>query len=112
MRAYGNHAAVLGADSHTPGVQIGVAVKAFSQPNFWVELILIYLITFSARFLERSLRWLFAPNDSMLLCEIEAAREQQAQREAAARRKAGGAPKVSEQEMQPLHKGSDSPPLC
>ena len=104
--------AVLRADTWTIHLQIGVAVKAFSQPNFWLELILIYLATFSARFLERSLRWLFAPNDSMLLVEIEVAREQQAKREAAARRKGRGAPKVSEQEMQPLHKDNDSPPIC
>ncbi len=65
-------------------MQIGVAVKAFSQPNFWMELILIYVVTFSARFLERSVRWLFAPNDSMLLFEIEAAREQKAQKDRAA----------------------------
>ena len=65
-------------------VQIGVAMKAFSQPNFWMELILIYIVTFSARFLERSVRWLFAPNDSMLLFEIEAAREQQARKDRAA----------------------------
>ena len=89
-----------------------MAVKAFSQPNFWVELILIYLVTFSARFLERSLRWLFAPNDSMLLVEIEVTREQQAKREAAARRQARGAPKASEQEMQPLHKDNDALPIC
>ena len=31
---------------------------------------------------------------------------------AAARRKGRGAPKVSEQEMQPLHKDNDSPPIC
>ena len=101
-----------GAEHYTIGVQIGVAVKAFSQPNFWLELILIYLVTFSARFLERSLRWLFAPNDSMLLFEIEATREQQARREAAAGRRAKGAPKAHEQEMQPLHKDNDSPPIC
>ena len=90
--------------------QVGVAMKAFSQPNFWMELILIYIVTFSARFLERSLRWLFAPNDSMLLFEIEAAREEKARRGGAAP-PAGKAP----QEMKPLQKDSGakggSPPI-
>jgi len=92
-------------------VQIGVAVKAFSQPNFWMELILIYVVTFSARFLERSVRWLFMPNDSMLLFEIEAAREQKAKHEMAATTK-----RRAPQEMKPLHgdsmKVGDSPPIC
>lgn len=59
-------------------------MKAFSQPNFWMQLILIYIVTFSARFLERAVRWLFFPNDSMLLFEIEAAREQRARQGRAA----------------------------
>jgi hypothetical protein len=95
-------------------MQIGVALKAFSQPNFWVELILIYIVTFSARFLERSVRWLFAPNDSMLLFEIEAKRERErkgAERAAAAQRVA--APRG----LKPLPKSSGSsahgaPSMC
>ena len=95
-------------------VQIGVAIKAFAQPNFWVELILIYIVTFSARFLERSLRWLFAPNDSMLLFEIEAVRE----REQKGAKQAAAAQHASvPQEMKPLPKSSgssvhDTPPIC
>ena len=88
-----------------------MAVKAFSQPNFWMELILIYVVTFSARFLERSVRWLFMPNDSMLLFEIEAAREQEARKGKAATTK-----RMAPQEMKPLHednfKVEDSPPIC
>ena len=65
-------------------MQIGVAMKAFSQPNFWMQLILIYIVTFSARFLERAVRWLFFPNDSMLLFEIEDERRKEARQGRAA----------------------------
>jgi hypothetical protein len=94
--------------------QIGVAIKAFSQPNFWMELILIYIVSFSVRFLERSQRWLFAPNDSMLLFEIEAMREreQEGAKQAAVAQHAS-----APQEMKPLPKSSgssvhDMPPIC
>jgi hypothetical protein len=36
-----------------------------------VEVLLVYLITFSLRFAERSARWLFFPNDDMVLAERE-----------------------------------------
>ena len=76
-----------------------------------MELILIYAVTFSARFLERSLRWIFAPSDSMLLCEIEAVREAKAKREAGA-----ATQRRAPLQMKPLHKDSgcmeDSPPIC
>ncbi len=95
-------------------MQIGVAMKAFSQPNFWLELILIYIVTFSARFLERSVRWLFAPNDSMLLFEIEAAREQKARADRAAA--PGSMPEQEMRDMKiPLQKDAGikggSPPV-
>ncbi len=90
-------------------MQIGVAMKAFSQPNFWLELILIYIVTFSARFLERSVRWLFAPNDSMLLFEIEAAREQKARADRATATSHNSTPEQEMQEMKvPAHKDNGS----
>ena len=88
-------------------MQIGVAMKAFSQPNFWLELILIYIVTFSARFLERSVRWLFAPNDSMLLFEIEAAREQKA-RESRGLAPTGTPEREMKEMHMPLHKDNGS----
>ncbi len=56
-----------------PSAQIGVAVRIFSTPGFWMELILVYIVTFSVRYLERAVRWLFFPNDDMILAEVEAA---------------------------------------
>ena len=56
-----------------PSTQIGVAVRIFSTPGFWMELILVYIVTFSVRYLERAVRWLFFPNDDMILAEVEAA---------------------------------------
>lgn len=50
-----------------------MAVRIFSTPMFWMELIIVYIITFSVRYLERSVRWLFFPNDDMILAEVEAA---------------------------------------
>lgn len=54
-------------------LQIGVALRIFSSPAFWMELILVYIVTFSLRYCERALRWLFFPNDDMILAEAEAA---------------------------------------
>ena len=44
-----------------------MAYKIFSEPNFWLELLLVYCCTFSLRYLERAARWLFYPNDNMIL---------------------------------------------
>jgi hypothetical protein len=44
-----------------------MAYKIFSEPHFWLELLLVYVLTFSLRFLERAARWLFYPNDNMIL---------------------------------------------
>lgn len=54
-------------------IQIGVALRIFSSPGFWMELIAVYIITFSLRYMERAVRWLFFPNDDMILAEVEAA---------------------------------------
>lgn len=53
------------------GLQIGTGRALLGAPIFWVEVLLVYLITFSLRFAERSARWLFFPNDDMVLAERE-----------------------------------------
>jgi hypothetical protein len=55
--------------------QVGVALKMFSRVPFWMDLILVYIITFSLRYLERAVRWLFFPSDDLILAEWEAARD-------------------------------------
>ncbi len=53
------------------GAQIGTGRALLGAPIFWVEVLLVYLVTFSLRFAERSARWLFFPNDDMVLAERE-----------------------------------------
>ena len=50
--------------------QVGMAYKIFSEPFCWFDLILVYLLTFSIRYAERSARWLFWPNDNMILVRL------------------------------------------
>lgn len=45
-----------------------------------MELILVYIITFSLRYVERAARWLFYPNDDMILAEWEQLQTQQKRR--------------------------------
>ncbi len=47
-------------------------MQIFSNPNFWLQIIFIYTLTFGIRFLERAVIWLYRPNDSMVLSEMEA----------------------------------------
>ncbi len=47
--------------------QIGVGETLMATPAFWIQVLLIYIITFSVRFAERAWRWLFHPNDTMVL---------------------------------------------
>ncbi len=42
-----------------------------ATPAFWIQVLLIYIITFSVRFAERACRWLFHPNDTMVLAELQ-----------------------------------------
>ena len=51
--------------------QIGVSQKLMVTPQFWLQIVMVYFITFSLRFCERAARWLFYPNDSMVLAEVE-----------------------------------------
>ena len=47
----------------------------------------MYIVTFSLRYMERAVRWLFFPNDDMVLAEVEAAAD--ARSAAAARHRKG-----------------------
>ncbi|KAK9828339.1 hypothetical protein WJX74_009865 [Apatococcus lobatus] len=52
--------------------QDGVGNHIFSSATFWLVLVFVYSLTFGIRFLERSIIWLYRPNDSMILSEMEA----------------------------------------
>ena len=53
--------------------QIGVGQTLMATPRFWLQILLVYIIAFSLRVAERAARWLFFPNDNMVLAEIERA---------------------------------------
>jgi Phospholipid-translocating P-type ATPase C-terminal len=63
--------------------QSGVGVNLLSAPLFWMQLLLIYTLTFSTRVAERGFVWLFRPRDDMILAEMEAVVERDAKAEAA-----------------------------
>jgi len=48
-----------------------VGETLMATPAFWIQVLLIYIITFSVRFAERACRWLFHPNDTMVLAELQ-----------------------------------------
>ena len=52
--------------------QAGVGVNLLSAPLFWMQLALIYGLTFSSRLAERGFVWLYRPRDDMVLAEMEA----------------------------------------
>lgn len=52
--------------------QSGVGVNLLSSSLFWMQLLLIYALTFSSRLAERGCVWLFRPRDDMVLAEMEA----------------------------------------
>jgi hypothetical protein len=47
----------------------GIAVNVMATPFFWIALITVYSMTFTVRYLERSLKWLFRPDDNMMVAE-------------------------------------------
>ena len=51
--------------------QIGVGQTLMATPRFWLQILLVYIVAFSLRVVERAARWLFFPNDNMVLAEIE-----------------------------------------
>jgi len=51
--------------------QYGVAEDLFSTPIFWFIILSVYALTFGFRYFNRSVKWLFAPDDNMILAEHE-----------------------------------------
>lgn len=49
----------------------GVAANVMRTPFFWVSIVTVYAITFTIRYFERSAKWLFRPDDSMAIAELE-----------------------------------------
>jgi hypothetical protein len=49
----------------------GIGVNTMATPFFWIALITVYSMTFTVRYFERSLKWLFRPDKSMILAEWE-----------------------------------------
>lgn len=50
---------------------VGAAVQVLQTSTFWFSIIACNLLTFSARFLERTIVWVFRPQDTMILSEHE-----------------------------------------
>jgi hypothetical protein len=79
-------------------LQLGIGNYLLSAPMFWLEIILVYAITYGVRFMERSCRWLWEPNDDMILAEMETERPP------------GKGPRLASQlEMAPYESGLISP---
>eukprot|EP00210_Caulerpa_lentillifera_P001725 g1657.t1 len=51
--------------------QYGIAEDLFSTPIFWLTILAVYLITFGHRYFIRTTKWLFRPDDNMILAEYE-----------------------------------------
>jgi len=51
--------------------QYGVAEDLFSTPIFWFIILSVYSLTFGFRYFNRSVKWLFLPDDNMILAEHE-----------------------------------------
>jgi hypothetical protein len=49
----------------------GIAVNIMHTHFFWIALVTVYAMTFSIRYLERSTKWLFRPDDNMIRAELE-----------------------------------------
>ncbi|KAK9806980.1 hypothetical protein WJX72_009386 [[Myrmecia] bisecta] len=55
----------------------GANMRILASGIFWLELVVVYITTFGSRYLERSIKWLWFPNDSMILAEREVLEDQQ-----------------------------------
>jgi Phospholipid-translocating P-type ATPase C-terminal len=51
--------------------QSGVGQAIMASWWFWISLLTVYAMTFSIRYFERSVKWLFRPDDSMIIAELE-----------------------------------------
>ncbi|KDD73748.1 hypothetical protein H632_c1873p0, partial [Helicosporidium sp. ATCC 50920] len=60
----------LGIEYYDPA-NVGVAQEVMATGTFWFSIVVCYLVAFSVRFADRTLVWLFRPQDTMLLAEAE-----------------------------------------
>ncbi|GMH33051.1 hypothetical protein BSKO_00885 [Bryopsis sp. KO-2023] len=51
--------------------QYGVAENVFNTATFWLCIFSVYTLTFGYRYYMRSAKWLFRPDDNMILAEFE-----------------------------------------
>eukprot|EP01025_Chloroclados_australasicus_P031044 TRINITY_DN3132_c0_g4_i1.p1 TRINITY_DN3132_c0_g4~~TRINITY_DN3132_c0_g4_i1.p1 ORF type:complete len:1356 (-),score=176.40 TRINITY_DN3132_c0_g4_i1:580-4509(-) len=51
--------------------QVGVGLLLFSSTYYWFTIIVVYAIAFGWRFFERTVKWLFFPDDNVILAEKE-----------------------------------------
>lgn len=49
----------------------GIGLNIMRTPFFWIALLTVYSMTFSIRYFERSMKWLFRPDDNMIRAELE-----------------------------------------
>ena len=59
------------AFSYYDPANIGVALEVMASPTFWFSLLVCNLITFGARYAERTYLWAFKPQDTNILSEKE-----------------------------------------
>jgi hypothetical protein len=49
----------------------GIGANIVRTPFFWISLFTVYSMAFSIRYLDRSVKWLFRPDDNMIRAELE-----------------------------------------
>lgn len=59
------------AFSYYDPANIGVSDQVLSSATFWFVILVCYIITFGSRYLERTAKWAFKPQDSCILSEKE-----------------------------------------
>eukprot|EP00803_Ostreobium_quekettii_P002905 evm.model.scf_903.4 EVM.evm.TU.scf_903.4 scf_903:32108-44084(+) len=51
--------------------QFGTAANLFSTATFWLTILGVYAVTFGYRYLNRTYKWLYHPDDNMIVAEFE-----------------------------------------
>lgn len=51
--------------------QFGVAENLFATSSFWLTIVAVYAATFGYRYLSRTIKWLYYPDDNMIIAEFE-----------------------------------------
>lgn len=51
--------------------QFGTAENLFQSASFWLTIIAVYAVTFGYRYLNRVFKWLYFPDDNMIISEFE-----------------------------------------